>query len=92
MGEMEAFYARHGFVGSASNDERFAPGRLWLSGDRRAALKGVRGLLGEKYLRENGGNAILANLLGRLLHDTGDLQGAVDAYLKALEVFILRRP
>ena len=38
---------------------------------------------------EGGGEApgaVVMNLMARLLHDAGNLEGAVNAYLKALEV------
>lgn len=78
------FYARHGFV---SATEVSPEGRLLLAGDRNAALAAI-----QESLREGGGEgqggvgAVTMNLMARLLHDVGNLQGAVDAYLKALEV------
>lgn len=78
-GSKADFYARHGFVRFESN-EKVAPGRVLLSGERDAALCAVRGLL-----EQEAGGAVVMNLLARLLHDAGDLQGAVDAYLKAVQ-------
>lgn len=74
------FYARHGFVRSEITDE-VASGRVLLSGNRDAALVAVRGMVEQ----ENGG-AVVMNLMARLLHDAGDVGGAVDAYLKAVQV------
>lgn len=57
---------------------------MLLSGERDAALTAVRGSLDGGA----GRGAVGMNLMARLLHDAGDLQGAVDAYLKALEASI----
>lgn len=77
------FYARHGFVCSTTPSGAAPGGRALLSGDRDAALTAIRGSLD--------GGAVGMNLMARLLHDAGDLQGAVDAYLKALEASVGRR-
>lgn len=74
------FYARHGFVLSETIDQ-VAGGRFLLSGNRDAALMAVRGMTEQ----ENNG-AVVMNLLARLLHDAGDVEGAVNAYLKAVQV------
>lgn len=80
--QLEEFYARHGFVRSIP-DERAGPGRILLSGERDAALAAVRGILEEGD--GGGADAVVMNLQARLLHDAGDLEGAVDAYLKAVQ-------
>lgn len=63
---------------------------MLLSGDRDAALKAIKELVsvsGSSSGEGTGvGSAVVMNLIARLLHDTGNLQGAVDAYLMALKV------
>ena len=75
------FYSLHGFVPSANGQGESAEGRMLLSGDRDAGLEAI-----EASLKGGAVSAVVMNLKARLLHDKGDLQGAVDAYLKALEV------
>lgn len=78
------FYARHGFI---SATEASPEGRLLLTGDRNAALTAIQESLREGEREgQSGVGAVTMNLMARLLHDVGNLQGAVDAYLKALEV------
>lgn len=56
---------------------------MLLAGDRGAALSAIKDMVktGE------GPGAVVMNLMARLLHDAGNLQEAVNAYLKALEVY-----
>lgn len=76
------FYSRHGFVRSPTDGTPSSEGQLLvLSGDREAGLRAIRALPQEGASI----GAVGMNLMGRLLHDVGDLQGAVNAYLKALE-------
>lgn len=88
------FYVRHGFV-RFTTDEALPEGRTLLAGDRDAALTALRTMAtstsvtppGDRGGEAKGGaDAVAMNLMARLLHDAGDLAGAVDAYLKALEV------
>lgn len=86
------FYARHGFVRSTT-DGASPEGRVLLAGDRDAALTALRSKAMSVPTTGDGGgeakgaaDAVAMNLMARLLHDAGDLAGAVDAYLKALEV------
>lgn len=82
--QSKEFYARHGFV---SATKASADGCLLLAGDRNAALTAIQELFREGEGEDVGGvGAVVMNLMARLLHDAGNLQGAVDAYLKALEV------
>lgn len=62
---------------------------MLLAGDRDAALSAIKETMvsGEG----EGPGAVVMNLMARLLHDAGNLAGAVDAYLKALEVCIPTR-
>lgn len=80
------FYSGHGFVHSSTSSMPLQEGRLLLSGERDAALQAIEGSLAKGL----GVSAVMMNLLGRLRHDAGNLQGAVDAYLKALEVVFCR--
>lgn len=76
------FYSRHGFVRPSPEGTPSSKGEVAvLSGDREAGLRAMRALTQEGASI----GAVGMNLMGRLLHDVGDLQGAVDAYLKALE-------
>lgn len=91
------FYARHGFVPSTEESSSEGRGFVLLAGDRDAGLSAIRAMTmvvspaeGEGEGRGPGTvGAVVMNLMARLLHDAGDLAGAVDAYLKALEVCIL---
>lgn len=74
------FYTRHGFV-RTENDEEVGTSHVVLRGDRDAALAAIRGMA-----EQGSGGAVVMNLVARLLHDKGDLEGAVDAYLKAVQV------
>lgn len=75
-------YSRHGFIRST---DAASEGRVHLQGDRMAALVAVQASLGGGE-GQAAGSAVVMNLMGRLLHDAGDLPGAANAYLKALEV------
>lgn len=76
-----AFYKLHGLVRSGSARGELPEGRVVLSGDRDAGLEAI-----EASLAGGAVSAVVMNLKARLLHDKGDLQAAVGAYLKALEV------
>ncbi|CAN0267269.1 unnamed protein product [Ectocarpus sp. 12 AP-2014] len=76
------FYSRHGFIRSV---EAASEGRVLLAGDRVAALGAIQASLTGGDEQGTVG-AVVMNLMARLLHDAGNLQGAVDAYLKALEL------
>lgn len=76
------FYSRHGFVRSSAEDVKSPTGGVILAGEREAALKAVKASLEDGAVPGAGA----MNLMARLLHDAGDLQGAVEAYIKALEV------
>ncbi|CAM9139765.1 unnamed protein product [Scytosiphon promiscuus] len=76
------FYSRHGFIPST---EAAPEGCVLLEGDRVAALEAVQASLGGGESQGAVG-AVAMNLLARLLHDAGDLPGAANAYLKALEI------
>lgn len=75
------FYSRHGFIRSV---EAASEGRVLLAGDRVEALGAIQASLTGGDEQGTVG-AVVMNLMARLLHDAGNLQGAVDAYLKALE-------
>ena len=78
------FYARHGFI--PSDEEATSEGQVLLAGDRGAALSAIKEIMvSGDGVREAPG-AVVVNLMARLLHDAGNLEGAVNAYLKALEV------
>ncbi|CAN0086278.1 unnamed protein product [Ectocarpus fasciculatus] len=77
------FYTRHGFIRSV---ETASEGHVLLVGDRVAALEAIQAsLTGGDGDDQGTVGAVVMNLMARLLHDAGNLQGAVDAYLKALE-------
>eukprot|EP00904_Undaria_pinnatifida_P002699 jgi/Undpi1/1242/HiC_scaffold_108.g14156.m1 len=80
-----AFYKLHGLVRSGSARGELPEGRVVLSGDRDAGLEAI-----EASLAGGAVSAVVMNLKARLLHDKGDLQAAVGAYLKALEMDPLR--
>lgn len=95
--ESVAFYARHGFIRSTgcsplseAEAGAKAEGRVLLAGDRGAALSAIKAMMVSPVEGEgecpNAVGAVVMNLMARLLHDAGNLEGAVDAYLKALEV------
>eukprot|EP00903_Cladosiphon_okamuranus_P012524 g11727.t1 len=76
------FYARHGFIPFTEELQSPSEGRVLLAGDRGAALSAIKDMM------ESGEcpGAVVMNLMARLLHDAGNLDGAVNAYLKALEM------
>lgn len=61
---------------------------MLLAGDRGTALSAIKERMVAPVEGGGGGavGAVVMNLTARLLHDAGNLAGAADAYLKALEV------
>lgn len=59
---------------------------MLLAGDRGAALSAIKELMVSGEREGAAPGAVVMNLMARLLHDAGNLEGAVNAYLKALEV------
>lgn len=84
----QAFYARHGLVSWSleSPSDKSPRGSVLLVGDRGVALEAAEKVVAESVPTGDGCSAVMLNLVARLRHDAGDLEGAVDAYLRALQV------